>query len=982
MDFSEHFWGDKHNGFAVMYQIMKGGQQTVKDLFDLIKERAGVEDDNHRHGAKTVKLICNFDNHSSLNPLWCTLKSYFQKLLDVQQGFVIRLLELSKEVQRFGDDQFKIHKSVKEKESKTFEAVNLIQTTTTCLQKAKELYHTRCLELEKMKRDNCSLKELNKMQVRLEKARRAASVLYLLAHIFSSGEEYRHYVDKYENVRVDFEERLTAAAKNFQSLQLNHFEQMKKFLTTYMCSVSSYYQSLLSLSQETNAEIHNVDVTALLAELVTTRGTGAERPVRVKFEEPQCASTHNLFPSSSSETPIGETVASADSPIHLDGIPFDIDQSNAGRRGANMFAPSNSRERSSCTSSLSSTNSSPMTSTANEHLADKAMLNSYIVEKCLDFRRMGCYLSHQISVPSISTSHSKTKLNLWLPGRRSSCKSSSSTRKDDGSSPAGTKLRVPNSGDSSVNVKQQDCDSKAAWTNPLFEGSFNSPSQKDLDAVVAASSDACQDSNRKRTLSIGFLKRISKDRKKGPDPNHSCELKDDDEPNSICSVATPVNSAEHCLRRSSLPEHSNSSDSESGNEELDKKINIQIKPLMCDAVSGSASVDELREAIGSMTFTPTVVQQIVSICFLTESELKSSHTASSQGNDADHPSRLFSASQEPSLSLHVLQEKIPIAVAIIETVHALFKIDGDCIVKVFGSVTVSFPSGCLRLLKHDASAYPLVFSLKNVTRMHSVVYNQKLMSRSIQIFNSLSLYTTVLLLLLLLLLFRVPSQSDSCHKYEFNMTTLLNELQEHACRTPVAPYYNLEVMRYEVQTEPSVNAPDQMAPLLLKGSWNRKDDNVHLCIRYGYNPQCCLCSPLSNVVFITDVCGNVQSVECNSDMSWSHEENRLQFNLTEMSCHRSSSGILRATVHCTSDNEAYCICGLTQRRIMALEMMSEENPRRPIHDPSSSHHRGSIFRRGLSADQNRHVFEADDVVGTTEAAVIFLVISQLTESLL
>ncbi|CDW57739.1 muHD domain containing protein [Trichuris trichiura] len=227
----------------------------------------------------------------------------------------------------------------------------------------------------------------------------------------------------------------------------------------------------------------------------------------------------------------------------------------------------------------------------------------------------------------------------------------------------------------------------------------------------------------------------------------------------------------------------------------------------------------------------------------TESELKSSHTASSQGSDTDHPSRLFSTSQEPSLSLHELQEKIPIAVAIIETVHALFKIDGDCIVKVFGSVTVSFPSGCLQLLKQDASAYPLVFSLKNVSRMHSVVYNQKLMSR-------------------------VPSKTDFCHKYEFNMKTLLNELQEHACRTPVAPYYNLEVMRYEVQTEPSVNVPDQMAPLLLQGSWNRKDDNVHLSIRYGYNPQCCLCSPLTNVVFITDVCGNVQGVECNSDMSW------------------------------------------------------------------------------------------------------------------
>ncbi|CDW60824.1 hypothetical protein TTRE_0000922301 [Trichuris trichiura] len=106
----------------------------------------------------------------------------------------------------------------------------------------------------------------------------------------------------------------------------------------------------------------------------------------------------------------------------------------------------------------------------------------------------------------------------------------------------------------------------------------------------------------------GFLKRISKDKKKGPDPNLSCEFKDEDEPNSICSVAAPVNSTEHYLRRSSLPEHSNSSDSDSGNEELDKKMNIQIKPVMCDSVSGSASVDELREAIGSMTFTPVSAQ--------------------------------------------------------------------------------------------------------------------------------------------------------------------------------------------------------------------------------------------------------------------------------------------------------------------------------------------------------------------------------------
>uniref|UniRef100_A0A5S6QE64 MHD domain-containing protein n=1 Tax=Trichuris muris TaxID=70415 RepID=A0A5S6QE64_TRIMR len=890
MDFSEHFWGDKHNGFAVMYQIMKGGQQTVKDLFELLKDRAGAEDDNHRHGTKTVKLISNFDSHGSMNPLWCTLKSYFQKLLDVQQGFVIRLLDLSKEVQRFGDDQFKIHKSVKEKESKTFEAVNLIQTTSTCLQKAKELYHARCLDLEKMKRENCSLKELNRMQIRQRKAR----------------EEYRHYVDKYESVRVDFEERLTAAAKNFQSLQFNHLEQMKKFLTTYMLGVSHYYQSLLSLSQQANAEIVNVDVTTLLAELVTAKGTGEERPARVKFEESECASAHDSLPSLSSETLVREIAASSSCATRRDGAASDIDQSNQGHRGINMFLPSSSRDRSSGTSSLSSTNSSPLAS----------------------------------AVPSISTSQSKTKLNLWLPGRRSSAKSSPSVRKGDGSSPAAVKLKAPDSYDPSDSGKQPHGDTKAAWTNPLFESSFSPPNQKDLDAAGIASSDSCQDVNRKRTISIGFLKRISKDKKKGPDLNHSFELKDD-EPNPVCTVATTVNSAEQFSFQSSFQEqHSNSSDSDSENEDLDKKINIKIKPLKCDAVSGSASADELREAVGNMAFAPAFAQGSVfsksiwsteagsvskvnrlkpgmllrpartgddkwnNLVFAgseqrlrprsttpthmisldrqypkSENEMETPHVATLRENDSNCSSPLFSASQGPSLSPRDLREKIPLAVAIIETVHALFKVDGDCIVKVFGSVTVSFPSGCLRLLKHDANAYPLVFSMKNVTKIHSVVYNQKLMRRA-------------------------AVKPDLCHKYEFNMKTLLSELQEQARRTPVAPYYNLEVIRYEVQTEPSGGGPDrkQMAPLLLHSSWSQHDDSVQLCIRYGYNPQCCLCSPLLNVMFITDVCGSVQGVQCNSDMSWSHEENRLQFNLNEVSCHKSSSGTIRTTVKCANGN--------------------------------------------------------------------------------
>lgn len=50
------------------------------------------------------------------------------------------------------------------------DAVNLMQTTTTCLQKAKENYAARFLEHEKLKKENALAKELSKSENRVKKA--------------------------------------------------------------------------------------------------------------------------------------------------------------------------------------------------------------------------------------------------------------------------------------------------------------------------------------------------------------------------------------------------------------------------------------------------------------------------------------------------------------------------------------------------------------------------------------------------------------------------------------------------------------------------------------------------------------------------------------------------------------------------------------------------------------------------------------------
>ena len=70
---------------------------------------------------------------------------------------------------------------VKEDESPTLEAVKSIQDTTVLLHKTKEIYKQRCAELEKLKRDNASSKDLEKAESKFRKAQ----------------DDYKSLVDKY-----------------------------------------------------------------------------------------------------------------------------------------------------------------------------------------------------------------------------------------------------------------------------------------------------------------------------------------------------------------------------------------------------------------------------------------------------------------------------------------------------------------------------------------------------------------------------------------------------------------------------------------------------------------------------------------------------------------------------------------------------------------------------------------------------------------
>lgn len=102
---------------------------------------------------------------------------------------------------------------VKEEESSTLEVVQNIQSITVTLQKAKDMCLQKGLELEKLRKDNASQRELEKSEVKYKKAQ----------------DDYKALVDKYTVVRNDFESKMTQACRV-------HIRYRKTFLVSNLFS--------------------------------------------------------------------------------------------------------------------------------------------------------------------------------------------------------------------------------------------------------------------------------------------------------------------------------------------------------------------------------------------------------------------------------------------------------------------------------------------------------------------------------------------------------------------------------------------------------------------------------------------------------------------------------------------------------------------------------------------------------------------------
>ncbi|XP_035524334.1 F-BAR domain only protein 2 isoform X6 [Morone saxatilis] len=267
--FLENFWGEKNNGFDVLYHNMKHGQISSKELTDFIRERSTIEEAYARSMTKLAKSAGNFSQLGTFAPVWDVFKTSTEKLASCHMELVKKLQELIKEVQKYVEEQAKAHKKTKEEVASTLEAVQNIQTTSQALQKSKEIYNAKTVEQERLRKEGATQRDVDKAGVKAKKA----------------TETYKSYVEKYATAKSEFEQKMAETAQKFQDIEENHILHMKEIIQSYSQSVDETHIQIGEFHNEFVRNIENTSVESLIQKLAESKGTGKERPGPIEFEE-------------------------------------------------------------------------------------------------------------------------------------------------------------------------------------------------------------------------------------------------------------------------------------------------------------------------------------------------------------------------------------------------------------------------------------------------------------------------------------------------------------------------------------------------------------------------------------------------------------------------------------------------------------------------------------------------------------------------
>ncbi|XP_061912929.1 F-BAR domain only protein 2 isoform X8 [Entelurus aequoreus] len=829
--FIEHFWGEKNNGFDVLYHNMKHGQISSKELTDFIRERSVIEEAYARSITKLAKTAGNFSQLGTFAPVWEVFKGSTEKLAVCHMELVRKLQELIKEVHKYVEEQAKAHKKTKEEVASTLEAVQNIQATSQALQKSKENYNAKTVEQERLRKEGATQRDVDKAGIKAKKA----------------TETYKSYVEKYAVAKSEFEQKMAETAQRFQDIEESHILHMREIIQSYSQSVDETHVQIGEVHTEFVRNIENTSVDGLIQKLAESKGTGKERPGPIEFEECNAAiATEGAKPrkrkpfgipgrrkdkdtDSTESTEVESNTANGAPPGYYGAI--DIQNANVPRVDDEGFCirpeamDNDAKENSFYSSSDSEDEDEPR----KFHVEIKPVQpNNGTHQNRATIDELKASIGNIVLSPSTSGQMRRNQSSDEL-----------------------AKPRVP----------------------PSYELSNNDLLSLDpLGPFLAASSANAASTttvpNRPTTpLTAGALV---------PPPRPSSR------PKLPTGKLTGIN---EIVRPFSPPKGSGASPPPGA-------------PLARAESSSSLSSNASLSAANTPTVGPqhtfslpissreTELLSFPSFFFLKDDMFVAKLPTFERRCETP-----AGTSRGPSPVTLASQDALPIAVAFTESVNAYFK-GADptkCIVKITGDMTLSFPVGIIKVFTGNPSPAVLTFKLKNTSRLEQIHPNQQL-------------------------LFSDLSQSDSDSKdFWFNMQALTSYLRKAADQNPAASYYNVDILKYQVQSD-GIHS----TPLNLAVYWKCSPSTTDLRVDYRYNPDSMASpGPLGNLQILVPVDGGVTSMQSLPSALWNGEQNKCLWKLSDISdkSENEGAGSLRAKFEVSS--------GPSNPSTLAVQFMNE-----------------------------------------------------------
>ncbi|XP_056875145.1 F-BAR domain only protein 2 isoform X9 [Takifugu flavidus] len=823
--FRENFWGEKNNGFDVLYHNMKHGQISSKELTEFIRERSTIEETYARSMNKLAKTAGNFSQLGTFAPAWEVFKSSTEKLAGCHMELVRKLQELIKDVQKYVEEQAKAHKKTKEEVASTLEAVQNIQTTIQALQKSKEIYNSKTVEQERLRKEGATQRDVDKAGVKAKKA----------------TETYKSFVEKYASAKSEFEQKMAETAQKFQDIEENHVLHMKDIIHSYSQSVEETHVQIGEVQNEFTRNIVNTSAESLIQKLSESKGTGKERPGPIEFEECNAAiATEGAKPrrrkpfsipgrrkdkdTDSTESTEVETANTANGapPGYYGAI--DIQNANVPQVDAEGFCirPEVNDIDAKNNSFYSSSDSEDEDEPRKFHVEIKPVQpNNGTHQSRATIDELKASIGNIILSPSASGQMRRNQ------SRITGVSSLSSKPKCRGDELAKPRVQTSNE------LANNDLLSLDPFGPTLTGGS-------------SYSAPASTAPNRPTTpLTTGALM---------PPPRPSSR------PKLPTGKLTGIN---EIVRPFSPPKMSNASPPPAA--PLARAESSSSLSSNTSLSAGNTPTVAAQHTVAPSLSSPEPELLALSSFFLLKDDVFMNLPTFEKRCETP-----AGTSRGPSPVTLASQDALPIAVAFTESVNAYFK-GADptkCIVKITGEMTLSFPMGIIKVFTNNPSPAVLTFKLKNTSRLEQILPNQQLLHSD-------------------------PSQSDSNSKdFWFNMQALTSYLRKASDQNPSASYYNVDILKYQVQSD-GIHS----TPLNLTVYWKCTPSTSDLRIDYRYNPES-MANPraLTNVQILVPVDGGVTSMQSLPPSIWNSEQSKCLWKLSDISekSENEGAGTLRA----------------------------------------------------------------------------------------